>query len=114
MNESPGDNLYLTVCHIHITLFFQLILSLPGHGEILNRNSLISNFLQHACAIKANEELCEELLFLLFGFDPIGFNQVCYIVIVKHLFIFLFNCLNQMCRGSNVRKEYKILHKTTR
>lgn len=61
---------------------FQPIVTLLGHGELTPRNSVLDNLLQYLCASKANEVICENLLFVLLGFDPIGLNQVYYIVVI--------------------------------
>lgn len=77
---------------------FQPIVTLLGHGEFTPRNSELDNLLQYICAVEANEVLCENILFVLLGFDPIGLNQVNYIVIINQsctiLLYFVIKCLN--------------------
>lgn len=69
---------------------FQPIVTLLGHGEFTPRNSELDNLLQYICAVEANEVLCENILFVLLGFDPIGFNQVYYIVTIDKTILLYF------------------------
>lgn len=55
---------------------FQPILTLMGHGELSPRNSELNNLFQYVCAVEANAAFCENYLFVMVGFDPIGLNQV--------------------------------------
>lgn len=59
-----------------IIVVFQPILTLMGHGELSSRNSELNNLLQYVCAVEANEAFCENYIFSLVGFDPIGLNKV--------------------------------------
>lgn len=70
------------------------------HGELLPRNSEVTNLLQYACAIPANAVICENILFSIYeGIDLIGFNQVCYIVIILSVLKFIF------CSISGIKSE---------
>lgn len=63
------------------------------HGELLPRNSEVTNLLQYACAIPANAIICESIVFSIYeGIDLIGFNQVYYIVmLLSVIYLILFN-----------------------
>lgn len=61
------------------------------HGELLPRNSEVTNLLQYTCAIPANAVICENIMFSIYeGIDLIGFNQVCYIVTILNVILLIF------------------------